>query len=49
MKIADIARRRSSCMKTSVGAVIVNNENRVFSTGYNVTPKGLPSCYKLGC
>ena len=49
MKIADIARRRSNCMKTSVGAVIVNNENRVVSTGYNGTPKGLPSCYKLGC
>lgn len=25
MKIADIARRRSNCMKTSVGAVIVND------------------------
>ena len=49
MKIADIARRRSNCMKTSVGAVIVNNENRVVSTGYNGTPKGLVSCYRLGC
>jgi len=49
MKIADIARRRSNCMKTSVGAVIVNDENRVVSTGYNGTPKGIPSCYKLGC
>ena len=37
MKIADIARRRSNCMKTSVGAVIVNDENRVVSTGYNGT------------
>jgi len=25
MKIADIARRRSNCMKSSVGAVIVND------------------------
>lgn len=49
MKIADIARRRSNCMKTSVGAVIVNKDNRVVSTGYNGTPKGLQSCYKLGC
>lgn len=49
MKIADIARRRSNCMKTSVGAVIVNDENRVVSTGYNGTPKQIPSCYKLGC
>lgn len=49
MKIADIARRRSNCMKTSVGAVIVNEDNRVVSTGYNGTPKGIPSCYKMGC
>ncbi|XP_031472917.1 deoxycytidylate deaminase-like [Nymphaea colorata] len=49
MKIADIARRRSNCMKTSVGAVIVNDENRVVSTGYNGTPKEIPSCYKMGC
>jgi dCMP deaminase len=49
MKIADIARRRSNCMKTSVGAVIVNDENRVISTGYNGTPKEIPSCYRMGC
>ena len=49
MKMADIARRRSNCMKTSVGAVIVNEDNRVVSTGYNGTPKGITSCYKMGC
>jgi dCMP deaminase len=49
MKMADIARRRSNCMKTSVGAVIVNDDNRVVSTGYNGTPKQIPSCYKFGC
>lgn len=49
MKIADIARRRSNCMKTSVGAIIVNKDNRVVSTGYNGTPRGILSCYKMGC
>jgi dCMP deaminase len=49
MKIADIARRRSNCMKSSVGAVIVNDDNRVVSTGYNGTPKGLTSCFSSGC
>ncbi len=49
MKIADIARRRSNCMKSSVGAVIVSDENRVISTGYNGTPRGLNSCFKEGC
>ena len=45
MKMADIAKRRSNCMKSSVGAVIVNDQNRVVSTGYNGTPQGLQSCY----
>jgi dCMP deaminase len=49
MKIADIARRRSNCMKSSVGAVIVNSENRVVSTGYNGTARGLVSCFLGGC
>lgn len=49
MKIADIAKRRSNCMKSSVGAVIVNDNNRVVSTGYNGTPRGLKSCFKEGC
>jgi len=49
MKIADIARRRSNCMKSSVGAVIVNEENRVISTGYNGTARGLSSCFRDGC
>jgi dCMP deaminase len=49
MKIADIAKRRSNCMKSSVGCVIVNDNNRVVSTGYNGTPRGLVSCYKNGC
>ena len=36
-------------MKSSVGAVIVSDENRVISTGYNGTPRGLNSCFKEGC
>lgn len=36
-------------MKSSVGAVIVNDNNRVVSTGYNGTPRGLKSCFKEGC
>ena len=49
MKLADIARRRSNCMKSTVGAVITNSDNRVISTGYNGTPRGLLSCFKGGC
>ena len=36
-------------MKSSVGAVIVNDNNRVVSTGYNGTPRGLESCFKDDC
>lgn len=49
MKMADIAKRRSNCMKSSVGCVIVNDSNRVVSTGFNGTPRGLVSCFKNGC
>lgn len=49
MKMADIAKRRSNCMKSSVGCVIVNDNNRVVSTGFNGTPRGMPSCFKNGC
>lgn len=36
-------------MKSSVGCVIVNDNNRVVSTGYNGTPRGLHYCYDNGC
>ena len=49
MKMADVAKRRSNCMKSSVGAVIVNDSHRVVSTGYNGTPQGLKSCFRSGC
>lgn len=32
-------------MKSSVGCVIVNDNNRVVSTGFNGTPKGIKSCF----
>jgi len=36
-------------MKSSVGCVIVNDSNRVVSTGFNGTPRGLASCFQHGC
>lgn len=35
-------------MKRRVGAVLVRN-NRVLSTGYNGTPRGLTNCAEGGC
>ncbi|KAJ2931850.1 hypothetical protein H1R20_g5245, partial [Candolleomyces eurysporus] len=48
MTLASLASRRSNCMKRRVGAVIVR-DNRVISTGYNGTPRGLVNCNEGGC
>lgn len=44
MKIANIIKTRSNCMKRSVGAVLVKNK-RLVSAGYNGTPMGFKNCY----
>ncbi|KAJ3366776.1 Deoxycytidine monophosphate (dCMP) deaminase [Allomyces javanicus] len=46
--LAHLAARRSNCMKKRVGC-IVTYDNRVVSTGYNGTPRGLANCASGGC
>ena len=48
MEIARIVSRRSTCLRRSVGAVIVK-EKRILSTGYNGPPMGLSHCEDIGC
>ncbi|EIN13942.1 hypothetical protein PUNSTDRAFT_59746 [Punctularia strigosozonata HHB-11173 SS5] len=48
MKLASLASLRSNCMKRRVGAVVVRH-NRVISTGYNGTARGLRNCNAGGC
>jgi dCMP deaminase len=48
MRLADLASKRTNCMKRAVGAVIVR-ENRVIATGYNGTPRGTTNCNTGGC
>lgn len=48
MEMADLASKRSNCMKRCVGAVIVKDK-RVVATGYNGTARGLPNCCDGGC
>jgi len=48
MKMAHLAKTRSTCLRRKVGAVIVMDK-RVLSTGYNGAPKGLPHCKEVGC
>ncbi len=48
MDIAHAVKRRGNCMRRQVAAVIVKEE-RVISTGYNGTPRGVKNCYEGGC
>jgi dCMP deaminase len=48
MQLADLAARRSNCMKRRVGCVI-SRDKRVIATGYNGTPRHLTNCNEGGC
>lgn len=48
MNIAKVASLRSNCLKRKVAAVIVRDQ-RVVSTGYNGTPRGIKNCSEGGC
>lgn len=48
MKMAEVARERSNCLRGSVGAVMVKNQ-RVIATGYNGAPIGVKDCIDGGC
>ncbi len=48
MEIARIVSRRSTCMRRSVGALIVK-EKQILSTGYNGAPSGLAHCVDVTC
>lgn len=48
MEMAEVARKRTTCLRRGVGAVIVKN-NRIMATGYNGVPSGIEHCSKRGC
>ncbi len=48
MRIAREVAKRSTCLRRSVGAVVVADK-RILSTGYNGAPSGLPHCSETGC
>ncbi len=48
MDIATLVAKRSTCLRRSVGAVIVKDK-RILSTGYNGAPSGLKHCIDIGC
>jgi len=48
MDIAHVVARRGNCLRRQVAAVIVK-DNRIVSTGYNGTPRGVKNCFEGGC
>jgi len=48
MGIAELISERSTCLRRSVGALIVKNR-RILTTGYNGTPSGIAHCEETGC
>ena len=48
MAIAHVVATRSNCCRRQVAAVIVK-DNRIISTGYNGTPRGIKNCNEGRC
>lgn len=48
MKIVDLVKTRSTCMRRQVGAVLVKDK-RILATGYNGAPAGVSHCDEVGC
>lgn len=48
MNIADLVSERSTCDRAYVGCVLVNNDHRIVSTGYNGSISGNPQCDEIG-
>lgn len=48
MDITQRVATRSTCLRRSVGAIIVRDK-RILSTGYNGAPRGLAHCQEVGC
>lgn len=48
LEMARLVSRRATCLRRSVGAVIVKDK-RILATGYNGAPSGLGHCLDIGC
>lgn len=48
LEMANLVAKRSTCLRRSVGAVIVKDK-RILATGYNGAPSGLKHCVDVGC
>jgi dCMP deaminase len=48
MEIASLVAKRSTCIRRSVGAILVKDK-RILATGYNGAPSGIQHCIDAGC
>ncbi len=48
MDIAHVVKTRGNCLRRQVAAVVVKDQ-RIISTGYNGTPRGVTNCFEGGC
>jgi dCMP deaminase len=48
LEVAGLVSRRSTCLRRSVGAVLVK-EKKILATGYNGAPSGIKHCIDIGC
>ncbi len=48
MEIAQKVATRSTCDRAFVGCLLVNDDNRIVSTGYNGSIVGNPHCHDVG-
>jgi dCMP deaminase len=48
IEITNVVKKRSTCLRRQVGAVIVKNNN-LLASGYNGVPTKITHCEKVGC
>lgn len=48
MAIAQVVASRSVCLRHKIGALIVNDDRQILSTGYNGPPRGIMHCAARG-
>jgi len=48
LQIAKAISERSTCLRMHVGAILLNENNHLISTGYNGAPVGLQHCDEIG-